>query len=54
MKKEEQVLIVTRVTPADPIAECGVRSAEFKKLTNNESQGVMGLTLCAMLHALCE
>jgi len=51
MKKEEQVLIVTRVTRADPIAECGVRIAEFKNLTNNESQDVRGFTLCAMLYA---
>jgi len=54
MKKEAQVLIVTRATRAEPIGECGVRIAELKNLTNNESQGVMGLTLCAMLHALCE
>jgi len=54
MKKEEQVLIVTRAIPADSIAECGVRIAEFKNLTKNESQGVKGLTLCAMLYALCE
>ena len=54
MKKEAQVLIVTRATRVDPIAECGVRIAEFKNLTNNESQGVRGITLCAMFHALCE
>jgi hypothetical protein len=29
MKKEEQVLIVTRATLADPIAECGLRISEF-------------------------
>jgi len=54
MKKEAQVLIVMRVTLAEPIAECGVRIAEFKNLTNDELQGVRCLTLRAMLHALCE
>jgi hypothetical protein len=54
MKKEEQALIVTRATQADSNAECGMRIAEFKNLTRNESHGVRGLTLCAMPYALCE